>query len=234
MQKLLIADSSEIFTSALAEALRETFDICICTDGDEALRQLQAYRPDVLILNLMLPYMDGITMLQKSAFQPHIILAVTPYVNAYVERCVRELGIDFTMIAPSVKALTMRLQDLLQQDADLPDRRDLHTMTLYHLRKLNFSVHLDGYRQLCLALPLYAQDPQQLLTKELYPQIAHLCGSKDGRAVEHSIRKAIHNAWLHQDKSVWRKYFPAGDHGHSMCPTNKEFLCRLAELLHMQ
>ena len=90
---------------------------------------------------------------------------------------------------------------------------------------------MDGYRQLALALPLFAANPQQLLTKELYPAVARLCSCKDGRSVEHSIRKAIHAAWLHRDNAIWRKYFLIGSGGAASCPTNKEFICRLAELL---
>jgi hypothetical protein len=49
--------------------------------------------------------------------------------------------------------------------------------------------------------------------------------------VEHSIRKAIQAAWQHRDNATWRKYFAFGSQGTIPCPTNKEFLCLLAEIL---
>ena len=76
-------------------------------------------------------------------------------------------------------------------------------------------------------MPMFAENPQQLLTKELYPAVAGICGCKDSRSVEHSIRKAIHAAWQHRDIAIWRKYFT----DRNICPSNKEFICRLAEIL---
>lgn len=231
VQKLLIADSSEVFASALAGALGGRFDIRICADGLSALELLQQEKPDILILNLMLPYKDGLSVLQEANYQPPVILAITMHLSAYVEQAVTALGIDYTMIAPSVNAVVMRLEDLVKQYASPPDNTDLHSRTIYHLHQLNIPSHLDGYRQLCIALPLFAQNPNQFLTKELYPAVAKHCGCKDSRAVEHSVRKAIHAAWMLRDNALWRKYFTPGANGKIRCPTSKEFLCRLAEIL---
>ena len=231
MQKLLIADSSDVFSSALASALGDRFDICICGDGPAALKHLQQDRPDILILNLMLPYQDGLSVLQESSYQPPVILAITMHLSAYVQQKVTALGIDYTMIAPSVNAVVMRLEDLVKQYTAPPESADIHSRTLYHLHQLNFPTHLDGYEQLCIGLPLFAQNPQQFLTKELYPAIAKHFPGKDSRAVEHSIRKAIQAAWKQRDNAIWRKYFTPGARGIIPCPSSKEFLCRLAEIL---
>lgn len=233
MQKLLIADGSVVFASALEAALGQQFQIRSCADGNTALELLADYRPDILILNLMLPYKDGLTLLQESSFQPPMIMAITTHVSAYVQHAIAALGIDYTMIAPSVETVTARLRDLLGQyssaaSMELPDRVCLH------LRLLNIPAHLDGYGQLCMALPMFAENPQMLLTKELYPEVARLWGCKDGRSVEHSIRKAIQAAWHQRDNAVWRKYFHLGPGGSIPCPSNKEFLCRLSELLNSQ
>ena len=231
MQKLLIADHSSVFASALENALRGRFQIVTCTDGLSASALLYQYQPDILILSLMLPYKDGLTVLQETRFHPPVILATTLHMSAYVEQAVTVLGIDYTMIAPSVDAVVLRLQDLLRLYAAPPGSTDVYSKTVHHLHLLNFPVHLDGYRQLCVALPMFAQNPQQLMTKELYPAVAKSCGCKDSRSVEHSIRKAIQAAWAQKDNAIWRKYFPFGPRGNIPCPTNKEFICRLAEII---
>ena len=231
MQKLLIADSSSVFTAALEDALQDQFHILTCADGHMLTQLLPEYRPDVLILNLLLPYIDGLTALQTSSYHPPLILAIAMHMSAYVEHSVTGLGVDYTMIAPSVESVVLRLRDLQQRYTLPQDASDIHAKTLDHLHLLNIPTHLDGYRQLSLALPLFAANPQQLLTKELYPTVARLCSCKDGRSVEHSIRKAIHAAWLHRDNAIWRKYFLIGSGGTATCPTNKEFICRLAEFL---
>lgn len=231
MPTLLIADSSGIFTSALEAALKDQFQIVTCADGNTLQMLLPQYRPDVLILNLMLPYKDGLTVLQQSPFQPPLIMAITMHVNAYVEHAVTALGIDYVMISPSVSAVVLRLQDLIRQYTVPAPNMDMEAKAAHHLRQLNFHVHLNGYQQLCLALPMFARNPRMFMTKELYPAVARLSGCKDGRSVEHSIRKAIQAAWRTRDNAIWRKYFPMGPGCTTSCPTNKEFICRLAEIL---
>ena len=231
MQTLLIADSSDIFSSALASALGDRFEICICADGPSALEHLQQKRPDILIINFMLPYLDGLSVLQRTAYQPPVILAITMHVSAYVQQKLTDLGIDYTMIAPSVNAVVLRLDDLLKQYCAPPDNTDLHSRILHHLHQLAIPTHLDGYGQLCIGLPLFAQNPHQFLTKELYPAIAKHYPGKDSRAVEHSIRKAIKAAWILRDNAMWRKYFVPNSRGMIPCPSNKVFLCRLADIL---
>ena len=234
MQKLLIADGSSIFSSVLANALQDRFQITVCADGKTALELLQKEQPDALILNLMLPHTDGLTVLQKSAFHPRVILAITMHLSSYVEQSIAALGIDYTMVCPSVEAVVTRLDDLTRQSSLPAESIDLHALIKHHLHILNMPTHLDGYRQLCLALPMFTENPQQLLTKELYPEVAKQWGSKDGRSVEHSIRKAIQAAWHQRDNALWRKYFAVNHQGHIPCPTNKEFICRLAEILRIE
>lgn len=231
MQKLLIADSSEIFMSALKAALEKEFHICTCGDGSTLAGLLAEYQPDVLILNLMLPYTDGITALQASTFHPPVILAIAMHMSAYVERAVTDLGIDYTMIAPSVDSVVLRLRDLMRSYETPTDTADIQEQIRHHLRMLNIPTHLDGHRQLCIALPLFAQNPQQRITKELYPAVARIFGCHDWRSVEHSVRNAIVYGWKHRDNAIWRKYFGLSANGTVSCPSNKEFLSRLAELL---
>ena len=231
MQKLLIADGSDSFSIKLAEELASQFEVFTCADGQEALELLSLHQPDILILNLMLPYVDGLTVLQKTTFRPSLILATTMHMSAYVEQAVQALQIDYTMLSPSAEAVAARLRDLLYNDTANQEDSDAHTWVVRHLHALKIPTHLDGYRQLYLALPLFAENPLQLLTKELYPAVADLCCCKDSRAVEHSIRKAIQAAWKNRDNAVWSKYFTGSCAVQEECPTNKEFLCRLAEIL---
>ena len=231
MQKLLIADSSHIYADALTAALREQFEIRTCTDGQQLLALLPEYRPDILIVNLLLPHIDGITVLRTSSYHPPVVLAIAMYLSAFIQRSIAELGIDYTLIAPSVKTVISQLYTLLDSYAQPPASADLQTQITHHLRLLNIPGHVDGYRYLCFALPMLLENPQQFITKELYPAIAKNCDCRDGRNVEHSIRTAIRSAWLHRDNAIWRKYFTLGPQGSIPCPSNKEFLFRLAELL---
>ena len=72
-------------------------------------------------------------------------------------------------------------------------------------------------------LPIFAKNPQQTLTKELYPDIAKLHG-KSGAQVERSIRNAIEQAWQHRDERIWRMYFSPAPDGSIPRPTNGQLL----------
>lgn len=231
MNKLLIVDSSVPFASAVEAALGDRFQIRTCHDGLAAPAMLEEFHPDILIINLMLPYQDGLMVLQQTTFHPHIILAITPHLNGYIQRTIQELGIDYTMLCPSVKALCLRLEDLIRAGTSQPDSADPAQIVAHHLDQLHFGTHWDGYRQLCAAIPMFAKDPSQFITKEIYPAVAKQCGCKSAECVEHSIRKAIHSAWEKGDVAMWRKYFTPGVRGRVSCPSNKEFICRLSELL---
>lgn len=233
MRKLLIADSSEPFSTALADAFRHDFEIQVCSDGETALEMLLSFRPDVLVLNLQLPFKDGLTVLQEAAYLPTHILATTSYLSPYVERCVASLGVAYTMVTPAVSALRVRVMDMIQQEPASPKSVDLIAEATRHLHILNFQTHLDGYQQLRAAIPLFYADPHQRLSKELYPAVAVRCGSKDYRSVEHSIRKAIESAWKSRNSVVWAKYFPPDEFGEQSCPTNKAFISRIAQMLNI-
>lgn len=231
MHKLLIADASEPFADALEDIFKNEFSLQICHDGETALETLLSFQPDILILNYMLPFKDGLTVLQESAHRPKVILGISPYMNPYIEQAATALGVQYTMLMPTVNALRVRLMDMIA--TTIAPKADLFAQTVVHLHILNFLTHLDGYHQLCVGIPIFARNPSLRLSKELYPAIGEQFGSMDARTIEHSIRKAITAAWAGRNPVVWAKYFPQKSDGTIPCPTNKEFISRLAEMLEL-
>ena len=227
MLKLLIADVSEAFTDALKTVFKNEFDVRICHDGETALETLLTFQPDVLVINLHLPYKDGLTVLQQSAHRPRVIMAIAAHVNRYVEQLSAELGIQYIMIMPTVESLRVRLMDIVVSSM-LP-RKDAAAQSVLHLHHLGFRTHLDGYHQLCIGIPMFFNNPDICLSKELYPAIAKHFKLPDPRTVEHSIRHAIEDAWRHRDAVVWAGYFPVS--GKPACPTNKKFFAAISEKL---
>ena len=99
--------------------------------------------------------------------------------------------------------------------------------TVSMLHELCRGVHRLGYIHLTLAVPMYARDKTQSLSKEIYPPIAARFGYADWHCVERSIRTAILDAWERRDPEVWRRYFPE----ETKASTNKKFIAALAERL---
>lgn len=228
MLTVLLVLESEDFRLALADALQRDYHVISCGDP-EAGMELMKQRPDILVLDLLLPGMDGLTFLENTmALHPPVILALTPQISPYIVQAVSDLGGGFVITKPcTIRAVTNRIADMLRK-LDGPFQADPQTIIRGHLQALRFSISSDGFQQLRIGIPLFAQDKTQRLSKELYPAIAQRFGCS-AEAVERSIRDAISAAWLIREESLWQSYFPS----LTECPTNKAFIAQLAELLEM-
>lgn len=227
MKTLLIAEGSEEVINCIVRLLRGQFQIRICHDGETALELLQQMRPQILLLDLMLPFKDGLTLLQESSYCPPTVLAWSHFVNAYVADRALELGVGALLNEPTPRTITLRLMDLLGGHSAEEKAATPQSKVALQLHLLGFASYLDGYRQLCEGIPLFQADPQQNMSKELYPAVAQICGCKTEKCVEHSIRKAIERAWKGRTAAAWERLFPNA----KRCPTNKQFIARMAELL---
>ena len=223
MYRMLIADHDEVFLSVAERVFSADFEIETCQDGETALQLLSTFQPQVLILNLSLPGKDGITLLQQTTHLPPVILAITTYISAYVERTCGELNVGYLMISPQLNALRVRLMHMVGQWESNQGTPDLHSQAVLLLHMLNFPTHRIGYRQLCQALPMYFQDREQCL-EVLYSNLAKMFQSSRS-AVERAMRKAIEDAWSRRQRLVWEKYFPH----HTVCPSNKVFFDAMAD-----
>lgn len=228
MRKLLIADGNEDFRLALAELLREHFTVHCCCSGRETLDMLRADPWDILVLDLMLPELDGITLLERAVAEGirPMVLAVTPLVTPYVYESAERLGIGYAMVKPcDVSAAAARARDLSRRlkPAELADPRSRISELLL---SFGISTKHNGFDYLKEAVFLMMQDPGQPVTKVLYPAVAAVCRCASGH-VERSIRSALDAAWNHRDTGIWQKYFPDADRR----PSNAAFITRLAEEL---
>lgn len=170
---ILIADSSEEFRSTLTNALQGNYRLFSCRSGKEALDFALETPPDILILDLMLPELDGISLLQllfASGIRP-LVLATTKLYNDYVVDATAKLGVEYLMIKPcDIRAVVGRVKDLSNSlskpSLSAPDRRT-HVSNL--LVSLGVSTKLRGYSYLREAVLYMADNPMASVTKELYP-----------------------------------------------------------------
>jgi len=235
--KLLIADGTEDFRIALADALRGAYHVRQCSDGREALDQMRKFLPDIVVLDMMLPGLDGITILEMAAsagLRP-MVLATTRYLSDYVVEASERLKVGYLMMKPcDVRATVARISDLGQRICQplvtQPDPRN-HVSNL--LLALGIPTKLKGYSYLREAVLLMAKDPAQSITKELYPAVGALCNA-DADNVERSCRSAIANAWGSRDEHLWRLYFAPDSSGTLKRPTNAAFISRLADTLRLE
>lgn len=235
-QTLLIADSSEEFRTTLAQALQGNYRVLCCRTGMEALDILRRETPDLFIMDLMLPEVDGLTLLQRLhelGIHP-TILATTRLVNDYVISATTKLGVEYLMIKPcDIRAIVRRVRDLSSRKsraaAGSPDRR---TYVSNLLTALGISSKLRGYNYLRAAILAMLENPMQSITKELYPAVARELRCTPSQ-VERSIRNAIQQAWEKRSDETWLRYFPGNEDGSVPRPSNATFICRLADRIQL-
>ena len=113
--KLLIAVKSEIITELLVSSL-SMHDVHTCDTGPDALAMLEIYRPDALILDLLLPVMDGLNVLQKTSFRPHSILALTNLATPAVIQAAANVGVqDMILIPCTIRHIIEHLNALIEK-----------------------------------------------------------------------------------------------------------------------
>lgn len=234
MRKLLIADGVVESAQTLQALFRDRCEVRTCADGESAMVLLREFAPDILVVDLMLPKTDGLSLLQAACGQAHRpqILVQTSFASPYIMARLAQLGVDYVMIKPCpVQALEARICDFLNQIRQIPpafpaDDQMIHSMLI----SLGFSPKLDGYDFLVQSLPIYARDPSQAIIKELYATVGKH-RQKDVALVERSIRSAIDKAWRTGDPQVWRRYFCPGPDGLVPRPSNGTFMARMAQFL---
>jgi len=233
--KLLVADASAVFSAALVTILGGEYEIRVCQDGLQAVTQLENFCPDVLVADLALTGVDGMTLLRAAAARKSrpALLAITRIASSFVQDMLEKIGVDYLMLKPcDVRCLAERIRELSwrEPEAELsPQCEDSKEI----LMRLGLQIGRRGYLYLERIIAMYASDPDRSLTKDLYPTVG-----RDNRtsalAVERAVRGAIEAAWHNRDEGIWRQYFHTGPQGTVPRPTNRQFIAAVAAALTLQ
>lgn len=233
VKKILVADTAVEFCQALAQMMQNDFSVRICHDGLEADALLQSDTPDVVVMDLALPNLDGITLLQRISTlrkRPKILLT-TRFTSSYIENAISSFGVDLVVVKPcNIEAMADRILDLIDIERDvvaIPFRQRSSISSM--LMDLDIPAKRRGFAYLEMCIELYMEKPGQSLTKVIYPAVAKQYDTK-ADAVERAMRQVIHETWAKGDNRTWRMYFRPARNGEIPRPTNGEFISRLAEL----
>ena len=236
-RRLLIVDCSEDFLLALSQELEQDYYVRCCTDGSEALATILEFQPHLMILELILPGLDGISLLEAAAaeVQLPVSITITPFYNDYSLQAIGRLNVGYAMRKPcQIHAVADRLRDLDRQSAArIFPGADPVLIISETLLSLGFVPKHLGYAYLQQAIVSIAQNPEQSFTKELYPAIAAEYNCEQS-SVEHAIRTSITCAWEKGDSALWLRYFPQGTCKTGSRPTNSTFINRLAGELRLK
>lgn len=235
---LLIADNSDAFRDALAQALCDTFKIVPCCNGKEALEAALAEKPELIVLDLMLTELDGISLLHEirdAGIHP-AVLAMTRFFNDYVQESAQELGVEYIIRKPcNPQAVASRVRDLSRRWEPSQKRClfDREAYVVQMTQALMFSPRHQGTKFLQRAVLIFSEEPEISLTKELYPRLGRYFGGT-ALQVEHSLRTAIAAACKKGGSPLWDELFPVDSATNARCVSNGVVISRLAEDLRMK
>ena len=231
-KKILIAETSLEFSEQLCDMLEGSYCLQVCHSGLAVEELLEDFCPDVLVMDLALPGMDGISLLKQICTMPlrPRILLTTCFMSPYVETAIANFGVDMVVRKPcKVEILAERIEDiLLEEEPQRMMRLQPRVSVASMLMDLNIPSKRRGFVYLEKSIHQYLKQPGQALTKTIYPDIAQAHFTQP-EAVERAIRQVVHESWEKRNDKVWRMYFNPGRGGVIPRPTNAEFISRLAE-----
>lgn len=240
-KQVLIADGDFVFAKALSRALEESgeFQVMdIALNGKLAVRMVEERHPDVLVMDILLPELDGLSVLEAigSVVPPPIVIATSAFLSNYVAVAAMDLGVRQIIKKPcdaaSVAASAARACRILPRSGIGYDRRSLIANTLHDV---GIPANIKGYSYLIDALELTIADPEAALsmTQSIYVPIARQHGVKPEQ-VSRAITRAIDIAWDRGDLDTLQSYFGYTVSNTRGMPTNGEFLAIIGETLHLQ
>jgi len=115
MKTVLIADDDVLTTTVITQALEpRDYHILLARDGKECVEKALKENPDIIILDVVMPVMDGIAALEeirKSSEVPVVIMSA--FGNSDKVEEARELGIECFLNKPFDPAVLVELFDVI-------------------------------------------------------------------------------------------------------------------------
>ncbi|MBN1640980.1 MAG: response regulator transcription factor [Anaerolineae bacterium] len=122
--RILVVDDEPPIVDLLVYNLeRAAYQVVVARDGEEALAVARRTQPDLVILDLMLPRLDGLEVCRALRRERDVPIIMLTARDAEVDRVVGlELGADDYVVKPfSVRELVARVRTVLRRAARLPD-----------------------------------------------------------------------------------------------------------------
>ena len=246
-RRILIADGSEEFGLKLKEALERMVGwevVGVAADGMEAVELLSGAVPDVLLLDLLLPRLDGIAVLRRAAeLKPApVCMVLTGFLTEYAASAAAGLGVRYFMAKPcKIDTVLERLTEILQAEEQGKTQQvrraevNIEAMVTSVIHEIGVPAHIKGYQYLREAIKIAVNDMEVInaITKVLYPQVAKTFSTTPSR-VERAIRHAIEVAWDRGDLETLQRFFGYTVSNAKGKPTNSEFIALIADRLQLQ
>ncbi|MDF2960009.1 MAG: chemotaxis protein CheY [Paenibacillus sp.] len=260
--EVLLADDNREFTNLLSEFIDEQDDMHVAGvayNGNDVLRLIEQSNrvPDVLILDIIMPHLDGLGVLEKLREmdlnpQPKIIM-LTAFGQENITQKAVQLGASYYILKPfDMEILTNRIRQLVSNNqsnsimspssgstraniVQLPKGKNLDANITTIIHEIGVPAHIKGYQYLREAITMVYNNIEILgaITKTLYPAIAEKYKTTPSR-VERAIRHAIEVAWTRGNIDSISHLFGYTINISKAKPTNSEFIAMVADKLRIE
>ena len=246
MIRILFVDDDNNFVTALEEYFTglDNYHVCgTANNGVRALEMIEKHQPDVVVLDLVMPHLDGIGVLERIVDMklvkiPHVVF-MTSFGQANLTHKAMELGADYYIMKPfDLDILEKRIRQLTGE-VSAPSiistkNGNLEVEITKVIHQMGVPAHVKGYQYLRDAILMVTEESNLMgaVTKELYPMIADKYNTTSSR-VERAIRHAIELAWDRGNVELMNKYFGYTINIERGKPTNSEFIAMVADKMRM-
>ena len=227
---VLLADPGEQYRAAYSKAIGQETDMELVAQTDNGLRAeelITKFQPDVVVLDLVLPNLDGLSLLThlRAKNASSRVIVTSAICNDQVLMECAELGTTYFMQKPFDPPL---LVQRIRQTARPRQRTG-------GIHEIGVPAHIKGYQYLREAILLTIDDMDIInsVTKVLYPEVARKFNTTPSR-VERAIRHAIEVAWDRGDIETLQKFFGYTVSNIKGKPTNSEFIAMIADCLSLR
>ena len=246
--RTLLADNNRDYLRLVADYLNGTGQFIIedyAFDGRQAYDLTRSLKPDLLVLDLLMPILDGFAVLEELAangYNEETRVVMTSAVSLdFVLKKAQSYHVDYVFIKPFEKEVfKRRLVELMTQEKEAspeygrtdPRADDIVTR---HIKQVGITANVKGYHYLRDAILLVHDDFDLMnrLTAGLYATVADKYNSTPQR-VERAMRHAIETAWNRGNIKVLEEFFGYTILDTKGKPTNGEFIAMLADKLNTE
>jgi len=264
---VLIADDNQEFSMTLATYLKSQEDMVVvgrAKDGNEALDMIPNLMPDVVLLDVIMPHLDGIGVLEKINMikmnKRPICIMLSAVGQDKITRKAVELGAEYYVVKPfDIELLITRIRELknykpaqnnnfISRDIQIPKQQyieiskapekkqdNLEALVTNVIHEVGVPAHIKGYQYLREAIIMVVNDID-VINQITKSLYPKIAGkfSTTPSRVERAIRHAIEVAWGRGQQDVVENIFGYTISAAKGKPTNSEFIAMIADKLRLE
>lgn len=255
---IAIADDNDRMVEILNEILRQDEEleiVGIARDGEDACRIIKEKEPDIMLLDIVMPKLDGLTVMERIGYDSTLkkkpeFVVISAIGQERITENAFDLGANYYIMKPfdhemllnRIKNLKIDKQKRKSEAIKLSPyetkvayiERNLETDVTNMIHEIGVPAHIKGYQYLRDAIMMAVEDMNMLnsITKILYPTIAKNHQTTSSR-VERAIRHAIEVAWSRGKMDTIDELFGYTVNVGKGKPTNSEFIALIADKIRL-